>query len=129
MKWAIIILPLLAGCAPYQASQNADQLISNISDIREKQVVYNIGRAIDDTTMVPAAVVITQGTAQTTQSLGVTLNWAAHFVKSLSSLTMPFHPKDYHCYRFPRHRVQSKQPNCSSRDRVQNVKTINEKER
>jgi hypothetical protein len=85
MKWPVIILPLLAGCTPYQASQNADQLISNISNIREAQVIYNIGRAIDDPTMVPGAVVITQGTAQTTTNLGVTLSWAAHFVKSLSS--------------------------------------------
>jgi hypothetical protein len=85
MKWPIIILPFLAGCAPYQASQNADQLISNISDIREAQVIYNIGRAIEDSSMVPGAVVITQGTAQITQSLGVTLSWAVHFVKSLSS--------------------------------------------
>jgi hypothetical protein len=85
MKWPIIILPFLAGCTPYQASQNADQLISNISDIREAQVIYNVGRAIDDSNMVPGAVVITQGTAQITQGLGVTLTWAVHFVKSLSS--------------------------------------------
>jgi hypothetical protein len=45
MLAAAIFLP---GCAPYQATLNANQLVSNLDTIRETQVIYNIKRAIDD---------------------------------------------------------------------------------
>jgi hypothetical protein len=86
VKWTIVITVLLsAGCAPFQDSQNATELISTIDYIRETQVIYNIGRAIDDPEMVPAQVVMSSGSAQATTALTPTLSWAAHFVKSLSA--------------------------------------------
>jgi hypothetical protein len=86
MKWTTVIPVLLsAGCAPFQAGQNAEELVSTITDVREAQVVYNIGSAIDDPEMVPAQVVMSQGSAQASTSLTPTLSWAAHFVKSLSA--------------------------------------------
>ncbi len=81
----LIIVLLSAGCAPFQATQNAEELIATIADVRETQVVYNIGRAIDDPEMVPSQVVMSQGSAQASTSLTPTLSWAAHFVKSLSA--------------------------------------------
>lgn len=90
MRWVYAIpLLLVDSCAPYQASQNADQLIANISDMRENQVLYNISRAINDPSMIPAQVVFSEGTATASHTLTPSLSLPAfNFSKNTRTLGM-----------------------------------------
>ena len=73
-----IMLPislLLCSCSSWQASQNTIDLIDTIADIRETQVLRNIGKAIDDPSSVPAQVVLSQGVATASLGISPTFLW------------------------------------------------------
>lgn len=87
-RWSLLLMLVVAiflpGCAPYQATINANQLVSNIDTIRETQIIYNINRAIDDPSMIPSQVVIATGSAQASTGVTSSLNIATHWIKSFS---------------------------------------------
>jgi len=68
----VLSLVMLAGCSSWQAGQNTSDLIDTIGEIREVQVLRNIGHAIDHPSAVPAQVVLSQGIASASVSASAT---------------------------------------------------------
>jgi hypothetical protein len=74
-RWAIIATAAIAcaGCIPQQLKHNATSVIGTIYDLRTEQVLTNLSASIDDITVVPVHVVITQGSAQVSGTVSPTI--------------------------------------------------------
>jgi hypothetical protein len=64
-----VVASFVSGCASTQLNYNTLDLASTTDDLLQKQVMYNIEKFIDSDTAIPAQVVITSGTASTTNSV------------------------------------------------------------
>jgi len=65
----VAVCLLVGACAAKQLNSNTLDLAASLDSLTTKQVLYNLGRALDDDSFVPSQVSIAAGSASTTNSV------------------------------------------------------------